>query len=332
MPKILVIGATGYIGRAFCACLLRSGNHTVYGLARTAEKARQLEAAEIKSVRVSATDSSAYIALIRDAHIDVVVDLAGVREGGAREAALQVINDVRAAGRERVAQAKSLGVPLGGARLGLVHTSGVWVHGQTAREQSLNDLDPVGIEGYAAPAPRVGWRVAIEKAALEASEDIDVAVFRPGVVYGGSSWVFSSYFEQLYQAATATTQQTVALQALSNALISTVHVEDVGLALQALVDKLPLLARTGVWPVFDITSAIEPLGAILVQAGKAMGVREEQIKFTSVEGNPLAGSMSTTVLTNSGRAKALLGWEPKISGMLSQMDTYVRAWKANRPE
>lgn len=332
MPKILVIGATGYIGRALCASLLRSGNHTVYGLARSQSKARELAGAEVHPVAGSATDSAAYTALIQDAHIDVVIDVAGVREGGARAAALQVLNDVRVAGRERLARAKSMGVPRGGPRLGFVHTSGVWVHGATKPGQDINDLDPVGVEGYSDPAPRVGWRVAVEKEVLEASEDLDVAVVRPGVVYGASSWVFSAFFEQLHQAANAVTKQTVALPLARNSMVATVHVDDVGAGLHALVDKLPLIAGTGVWPVFDFTSHIEPLGSIMVSAGKAMGVDEDAITFTSFEDNPLGGSMSTSTMTNSGRAKTLLGWDPKRNGMLSNMQTYIRAWTAHRPE
>jgi uncharacterized protein YbjT (DUF2867 family) len=110
MPKVLVIGATGYIGRALAQSLRRSGNHVVYGMARSPAKARELEAMEIIPVLGSATDSNNYLAVIRDAHIDVVVDAAGANQEG-----FQIINDVRKAGQDRLAEAESKGVPLGGA-------------------------------------------------------------------------------------------------------------------------------------------------------------------------------------------------------------------------
>ena len=47
MPRILILGATGYIGNNLCNLLVRSGQHTVYGLARTPEKAKWLARQEI---------------------------------------------------------------------------------------------------------------------------------------------------------------------------------------------------------------------------------------------------------------------------------------------
>ena len=81
MTRILLIGATGYVGQALAAELLRAGTFTVYGLARTEEKARQLAAKEIVPVLGSNTDSAAYLALIKSAGIHVVVDCAGANNG-----------------------------------------------------------------------------------------------------------------------------------------------------------------------------------------------------------------------------------------------------------
>jgi nucleoside-diphosphate-sugar epimerase len=38
MPRILIVGATGYIGQALALDLLRSGNYEVYGIARSEVK------------------------------------------------------------------------------------------------------------------------------------------------------------------------------------------------------------------------------------------------------------------------------------------------------
>ncbi|OCL05739.1 NAD(P)-binding protein, partial [Glonium stellatum] len=72
MSKVLIIGATGYIGRALALALLRTGNHTVYGLARTPRKAADLASLEIIPVLGSVADPAAYLALIATAHIDTV--------------------------------------------------------------------------------------------------------------------------------------------------------------------------------------------------------------------------------------------------------------------
>lgn len=320
MPKILVIGATGYIGRALALSLLRSGNHVVYGLARTPEKAKELASMEITPVRGSATDSEAYLKLIRDAHIDVVVDAAGAHQEGFR-----IINDIRQAGAERLERAKAIGVPLGGAKLGFIYTSGEWVHGATLPGEAVNDLDPVAVEGAHAAPDLVSWRAGCEKAALEAKDVLDVCVARPGIVYGGSSWIFDAYFKQLQESLKNGPDAEVTLPAHPDALIGLVHVDDAGSGIHALVDQLPLLNSNG-WPVFDLTSSVESLGALLIHAARAMGLTGK-ISFTSPEGDVLASAISTGVLTHSGRAK-ILGWSPKRAGMCGSMEVFVNAWKA----
>ena len=77
MSKVLVIGATGYIGRALALSLLRSGHYTVYGLARNPEKAALLASLEIVPVVGDVSNSAEYLSLVSSEHIDVVVDVAG---------------------------------------------------------------------------------------------------------------------------------------------------------------------------------------------------------------------------------------------------------------
>jgi nucleoside-diphosphate-sugar epimerase len=326
MPKVLVIGATGYIGRALALSLLRSGNHVVYGLARTPEKAKELAAMEIIPVRGSANESEEYLALIRNAHIDIVVDAAGTHDGG-----FKIVNDIRQAGEERLARAKEIGVPLGGARLGFVYTSGEWVHGTTLAGEVINDLDPVAVQGAGKAPDIVAWRADLEKAVLNASDVLDVAVVRPAVVYGGNSWIFNGYFAPLEASALKDPAADVVLPAESDNLIGLVHVDDAGTGLHAVVDKLPLLRGTGVWPVFDLTASVESIGALLLHAAKALGV-EGKVNFTTTEKDPLANAICTSVLTSSGRAKSILGWEPKRIGMTSHMELYAQAWKASKKE
>jgi nucleoside-diphosphate-sugar epimerase len=38
MPRVLIIGTTGYVGRRIATLLVQSGQHFVYGIARTEEK------------------------------------------------------------------------------------------------------------------------------------------------------------------------------------------------------------------------------------------------------------------------------------------------------
>lgn len=186
MPRILILGATGYIGSALASSLVRA-DHTVYGLARTSSKATQLARLEIIPVLGSAQDSDAYIKLIKTAHIDIVVDCAGANQESAK-----ILSDVERAGKERLTQ--------GGAKLGFVYTSGTWVHGSS--QERCSDLDPVGTEDAKAKPPRlVAWRPQMERLVLNARDVLDTVVVRPALVYGREHAVWSSFFGPVLEAA-----------------------------------------------------------------------------------------------------------------------------------
>ncbi len=76
MPRILLFGATGYLGSAIARSLVGSGNHTVYGISRSAGKASGLAAQEIVPVVCPdpVEDPEPYLDAIRKYKIDVVVD------------------------------------------------------------------------------------------------------------------------------------------------------------------------------------------------------------------------------------------------------------------
>ena len=73
MTRVLVIGATGYLGNAVASALVRA-DHEVYGLARTEEKARELAVQEVFPVMGSDQDSDHFLEAIKEKNIDVVID------------------------------------------------------------------------------------------------------------------------------------------------------------------------------------------------------------------------------------------------------------------
>lgn len=58
--RIFVTGATGFIGFAVASSLARAG-HKVYGLARSAEKAQRLPAAEVLPVMGEMSQPDTYL-------------------------------------------------------------------------------------------------------------------------------------------------------------------------------------------------------------------------------------------------------------------------------
>ena len=110
MPNVLVLGAAGYIGRAVAHALTSSGKHTVYGLARTPEKAKFLSSMEVIPVMGSINDSIAYLELIRTTPIDLIIDVAA-----AFTDSHIVLTSLLKAGLERLSLAAASGVGKAGA-------------------------------------------------------------------------------------------------------------------------------------------------------------------------------------------------------------------------
>ncbi len=211
MPRILIIGATGYIGSALADELLRSGNHTVYGLARNAAKANQLAAKEIIPVSGSVTDAASYLSLIETAKIHIVVDCAAAYDGSNK-----ILTDLIAAGKERLRE--------GGSKLGFVYTSGLWVHGSSTTQ--VSDLDPVGTLESEARVPRMvaGWRSKLEQDVLASRDVLDVMILRPAQTYGRESTFWSPYFGAI-QEAKSSNKESVQIPFESTSMPALIHIE-----------------------------------------------------------------------------------------------------------
>lgn len=318
MPNILILGATGYIGQAVSSSLVRSGAHTVYGLARTPTSARTLARQEIHPVQGSIADSAAYLSLIRTAPIDVVIDCSA-----SRDAAATILHDLRAVGRERLEQAREAGVRC--QKLGFVYTSGVWVHGDAGGER-VSDLSPVGVPGARGVPPKmVAWRPKLEQEIISAPE-LDAMVVRPAVVYGRGELLLGMFWGQIKRAVEEK-QTRVEVKASVNSRVPWVHVDDVGAAIHAAAEKLPLIAGTGVYPVFDLVTSQESLKEVLEAAARELGYKGI-VDLVGPGDDFLMQALNMTINTSGSRAQELLGWQPKKIGLVKDMDTYVMAWEA----
>jgi nucleoside-diphosphate-sugar epimerase len=319
MPKILVIGATGYIGQSLSLSLLRSGNHTVYGLARSEAKATDLAKLEVIPIICPdiINDPKPCLSAIADHNISVVVLC------GADAEAKAVLDLVIIAGNKRLEGYKSAGII--GPKLGFIYTSGIWVHGSSFSQ--VTDLDPVGSTLSANQAPSmVAWRPAQEQAVLAAKEVLDVMVIRPALVYGRSHAIWQSFFDPVIQAA-KTGEKSVDIP-LSTGRPSLIHVDDVASGLHCAVDKLPAFSGTGVYPIFDLVGRTESMQDVFDALARVVGFKGE-VKLLGYGDNPFAEAMSTSGNNNSGRAKTLLEWQPKRMGLVDGMDVYAKAFMAS---
>jgi nucleoside-diphosphate-sugar epimerase len=319
MPKILIIGATGYLGQTLALSLIRSGNHTVYGIARSAEKAAGLSRLEIIPV-ISAdlvNDPKPVLNAIQQHNISVVVAC------GADQEAAKVLEVTLAAGKQRLdAYEKHNFI---GPKLGFVYTSGTWVHGSSL--SPITDLDPVGTAlSPTQPPSLVSWRPAMEQSVLRAKDVLDVVIVRPGLIYGRSSAIWKSFFDPVVEAAKAR-HPSVEIP-LEAGLPNLVHVDDTADGLHRAVDKLPLLAGTGVYPVFDLVGQTESMQDVFNAFARAIGYKGK-VELVGAGSNAFAEAMSTSGSNSSGRAKSLLEWQPRRAGFVADMTVYAAAFAAH---
>lgn len=111
-------------------------------------------------------------------------------------------------------------------------------------------------------------------------------------------------------------------------MVSLIHVDDIATALQSLVEKLPLISGTGVYPVFDFVGHVEGLQPILEGVARYFGFTGPVVCVGPKEGDVLSEALATSAVGDSMRAKTLLGWEPKRLSMLRTVDVMAASWLA----
>ncbi|KAI9770327.1 MAG: hypothetical protein M1840_003486 [Geoglossum simile] len=320
MVKVLVLGATGYVGFPLCQSLLRA-NHKVYGLARTQEKAIQLARAEIIPVLGSLEDSGAYLGLVRDERIDVVVDSMSGSSNTAR-----VVEGLIALSKERIEAGRASG--WASTKLGYIYVSGMWVHGSSTYQ--VDDFSPVGCaHARASPPGVVEWRPAVERVVLASRDVLDVMVVRPAVIYGRGNPLWTFLFQPLLTAAVGKGTEAVSVQVDPEAMIPLVHIDDTVSGLQQAIERLPLISGAGIWPVFDLMTSRESLRVVVQAAAWALGFHGK-VECAGVGDDALAMAMSCSAWGDSSRARDLLGWQPKIPGMVDGIEKYVLSFRVGR--
>lgn len=155
--RVLLTGATGYVGSA-AAEALRTAGHEVLGLARSDGAAAKLEAAGFAARRGDLARPESLAGAVAEA--DAVVHAAAL-----------------AGDADAAATAAMLGM-LEGTGRPFVYTSGAWVLGSTGDTVADEDAPTHAAE-------LVAWRPAVEGAVLSAGgRGVRGVVLRPTVVYG----------------------------------------------------------------------------------------------------------------------------------------------------
>lgn len=320
MPKILILGAMGYLGMRITDALIQSGQHRVYGVVRSKDKAKLLSRAEVTPIICGdpVGDPAAYLGAIRDHHIDIVVDVAGAKEGSAK-----FLSDTKNIGQERLDSYRHAGL-YSGPRLGFIYCSGTWVHGSSGKP--TNDLDVIGSISATPPQKFIAWRSDIENSVLAASEVLDIAILRPAMVYGRESTLWTKFFSPILEAVRRGSTDTVQIPLRADAYPGLIHIDDVATGFKCAVERLSLMNSSSVYPVFDLVTTQESMSGIF----NALRLAWEFDGYCELAGpgnDHFEHAMCTTLRGSSDRAKQLLGWKPvRLNGFINDMDIYADAF------
>lgn len=272
--KVLMTGATGYIGAAV-ARALRGAGHAVHALARSDESAAKVEARGDHVVRGQLRDGEA---LARAAAVvDGVVHLAMTRDSDPAEA-------------DGIATRAVLEA-LRGTRKPFLYTAGVWDYGDTGG--TLGDEDsPLH------PLPMFAWRVDAARLVLASAPDVRSVVVRPGDVYGeggglpamwstsarkGGAAKFIGSGQQHWSMVHVRDLADLYVRALESAPAGTVLVGVAGqpVRVQAMAEAASRGAgaggRTEAWSVADASRALGPWVAALALDQRLSGARAQRI-------------------------------------------------------
>jgi nucleoside-diphosphate-sugar epimerase len=302
--KILVTGATGYIGFSVASALRRAG-HDVYGMHRSPESAKKLEAAEIRPVRgdLESLERAEPVARECGALVHVASAASADRVALDRRAVDLLVAWAQAAPLPRT----------------IVYTSGVWVYGTTGAEL-------VDESSALRPLELVTWRPGHEAAILAATDGKNVRpiVIRPGCVYGGRGGLTGGWFEG------ATKEGAPKIVGDGSNRWTLVHVEDLADLYVRAIERAP--SAGGIFSAVDRSreTVFEMARAAALAAGASGEVRTWPLEEARKKLGPYADCLAIDQRVDGGKAERLLSWRPKARGFRDDAALYFAAWRAGR--
>ncbi|BFV61142.1 hypothetical protein KCMC57_up62460 [Kitasatospora sp. CMC57] len=286
--KVLLTGATGYIGSAVTDHLTAAG-HQVVALTRGAEP-QPGRGWHAQVVGDTADPASLAGAVTPD--IEAVVHLAP--PSGDADVDTAVI--------------EALAAPLRGTGRPFVYTSGVWVLGATGEAQDIGEEAPVN------PIDIVGYRPQIEQRVLaEVAEGVRAVVVRPGIVYGRGGGIPAILVDRARQ------QEAPEYYGEAGVRWPTVHVDDLAELFVAAVER----AGAGtVW--HGVGESAVPVRDLARAAGRAAGLlaapRAVPLERAAEVFGPLfAGALALDQSVSGGAARTVLGWRPERPGPVAEL-------------
>ncbi|KAF8815759.1 NAD(P)-binding protein [Phlegmacium glaucopus] len=294
--RVLVLGASGFIGLPAAQALVRAG-HYVFGLTRSAEKAKQLAADEIIPIIGEIDKPAQWVHLVKD--LDVVIDAVG---GSADVKKLSTDNLMA------VSQAARELRPQGCPKLTYIYTSGTWVHGDN-RNDVVTDTTPIRN-----PAELVAWRVDSEQLVIN-DKTLNGIVIRPALLYGRSGSLLAPFFKDA-------SEGKVWYPGTPGGRFAFIHTDDLADLYVKAAEKAVLCGGLIFDAANDITESADDVLAALAKAAGAKGYEYRK------PANLYEVALGTTSLLRPYLARTLLDWHPRKPGFVDGLPVYYNAWKA----
>jgi nucleoside-diphosphate-sugar epimerase len=315
--KILVTGATGYIGGAAAKALLLGG-HEVLGLARTEASAAKLRQIGIRPVAGDFTDHASLGSAVAD--VDVVVSTAsiGSLEGDAstfaadRDAIRAMLAALQGSGKTLIFTSGSAvaGIFAGGEAIDTVFDEDcVLPLAETVFAPASANVHPMLVAGFGAA---MAARVETEKDVLGASGMRGI-VIRPGLIYGeGGSY-------DIPRLISMARTRGVAPHLGSGATIhGFVHLADLAELYRLTVERAS--AGAVLHGVSDEISQRDLAAAVSRMIGA--GDRTESLTLEQMYevGGAGAISLSLSKRLSSDKTRSTLGWSPNKTDILHDVE------------
>ncbi len=296
--RILLTGATGYLGSAVCDALVRAG-HEVTALVRNPAKARRLTRQGVQLLTADLGEPDAY----RD-HIGGF--------DGYVHAALD--SSARAADVDRKAIETIREMAWRSSRAVFIYTSGVWVLGST--REPADETAPTN------PAPTSPYRAAHEQLVLEANGGgLRTIVVRPGMLYGGSQGFISDL-----------------LRDADNGIVRVIGTGDNHWALvydRDLADLyVKLIAHPEASGIFHATDEGDESVNDLVRAMSRQVEFKPEVRYMPLpeartKFGPLADALALDQMVRSPRAHGI-GWTPTLKSVARNVPRLLEEWRNGR--
>lgn len=305
--RVLVTGATGFVGRAVARALFAEG-HDVLAFVRTPSKAKDLEGAGATLVVGDMLTPDTYQPLVGD--VEVVIHTA--QYGTSGRLTRNKLEQIKAADKtmtETLAEA----CLAGGKRL--VYTSGCFNygdHGDTwITEETPETPSPLG-EGHAELS-----RDLLER---HRRDGLEVVILAPGFVYGPGGLFKTSFYDTLQKGQ-------LRVFGKGKNYWSSVHAEDLAQAYVKaaasdvagevinIVDDAPLKLR-------------ELVNAFTEATGKPEVGTIPPWLLGFIIGSPLVASLTTSFRVKNDKAGRLLGWKPRYASFGEGIRDVVQELKA----